>query len=75
MIRDTDPDCELLGPCCLVHIKTLLSFYQIDRWHRFELLLVYVGCMYPVGCRDLDVVIKINTLEEVSSVGACYLLY
>jgi len=24
-------------------------------------------CIYPVGCRDLYVVIKINTLEEVSS--------
>jgi len=35
---------------------------------RFELLLVYVGCIYPVGCRDLYVCwIKINTLEEVSS--------
>jgi len=32
------------------------------------------GSMYPVGSRDLYVVIKINTLEEVSSVGACYLL-
>jgi len=31
--------------------------------------------MHPVGCRDLDVVIKINILEEVSSVGACYLLH
>jgi len=31
--------------------------------------------IYPVGCRDLYVVIKINALEEVSSVGACYLLY
>jgi len=35
----------------------------------FGLLLVYVGC------RDLYVVIKISILEEVSSVGACYLLY
>jgi len=31
--------------------------------------------IYPVGCRDLYVVIKINTLEEMSSGGACYLLY
>jgi len=30
--------------------------------------------MCPVGYRDLYVVIKINMLEEVSYVGACYLL-
>jgi len=58
------------------YINQLLSFYRIDRqWRRFELFLVYVGYIYPVGCRDLYVVIKINILERVSSVGACYLLY
>jgi len=45
---------------------------------KFDLLDSNVLDMYvyPVGCRDLYVCwIKINTLEEVSSVGACYLLY
>jgi len=49
MIRDTDPDREPIGPCYLIYIlKKLLSFYQIDRWRRFELLLAYVGC---ISCR------------------------
>jgi len=35
---------------------------------------IYIS-IYPVGCRDLYVVIKISALEEVSSVEACYLLH
>jgi len=58
ILKDTpvDPDREYLGLVILYAyiLRKLLSFYQIDRWHRFELLLVHVGCICPVvRCRDL----------------------
>jgi len=36
----------------VLYVKTLLSFYRIDRWCRFELFLACVGCACPAGWRS-----------------------
>jgi len=72
ILKDTpvDPDREYLGLVILYAyiLRKLLSFYQIDRWHRFELLLS--ACWMHMSCgtlqRSIYLLIKINTLEEVS---------
>ena len=46
-----------------------------NRPNRFELLLVHVGCMYPVVEIYMFVDKDQYTKRSELSVGACYLLY
>jgi len=58
-----DPDRELLGACCQ-HKNTII--FLLNRSIQTLSSVCWIT-IYPVGCRDLYVVIKINTLERVSS--------
>jgi len=46
-----------------------------NRSNRFELLLVYVGCLYPMFVEIYIVDKDQYTKRSELSVGACYLVY
>jgi len=77
MVRDAD---RLRTTWTLLLLYTYFKSYylfteSIESIRTSSSVCWIYTSIYPVGCRDLHVVIKISTLEEVSSVEACYLLY